>query len=350
MRSLYFCLIGAFLMVCLPVITSAAETTVTFPKPGEPGILRIVSGSGNITVTGYDGRDVVIESDAGQLEEVQATDEKAKGLKRITMNAFGISKIEDENTILINRSTRQKMDLTIRVPAKTSIVIGGRAIGSGNLEGDVFDFVNEQLSAAEEQAKQLAQQAPQAPQAPNNRSTGSVAVPLTSLTGGSIAEGDITVSNITGNVEVSAIEGDIDLTGISGVVNASTVNGDVAVVMNRITAGESPLYFSSVDGDVDVTIPSDTKASLTMQTVDGDVYTDFDLTINSSVAGTGQNRSTGSAAATAGSSGSRSTVPQARKTPFGVITGNTVNGDINGGGREIRLSSVDGSIYLRKGK
>ena len=142
--------------------------------------------------------------------------------------------------------------------------------------------------------------------------------------GGSVIEGDISISNITGNVEVSAIEGDIELAGISGSVSASSVNGNVVAVITRLT-GDEPLYFTSVDGDIDVTLPANTAASLAMKCVDGDIFTDFDITINSSSLRDPNRRAW-------------------------VSTGNTVAGEINGGGREIRLNTVDGDIYLRKGK
>lgn len=126
-------------------------------------------------------------------------------------------------------------------------------------------------------------------------------------------DGDIELENITGAVEAKTIEGDILITGISGALSAGSVDGDLTVVMSKVT-GDDPLSFSSVDGDIDVTLPPETAAFLNATGVDMDMYTDFEVALN------------------------------------GKLGRNAVRGAINGGGREIRMHTVDGNIYLRKGK
>ena len=109
------------------------------------------------------------------------------------------------------------------------------------------------------------------------------------------------------------------------------MDGDLLVVFKDIN-NDKPMYFSSVDGDVDVTFPSGIKADMTIKTIDGDIYTDFEMDINR--------------------------MPQVEKSEskqqnwIGIFTGvgNNISAKVNGGGPEIQLISVDGDIYIRKGK
>jgi predicted membrane protein len=50
------------------------------------------------------------------------------------------------------------------------------------------------------------------------------------------------------------------------------MNGDIEVALNRL--GNKPMSFSTMSGDVDVTLPADAKASLKMKTQTGEVYSE----------------------------------------------------------------------------
>jgi DUF4097 and DUF4098 domain-containing protein YvlB len=147
---------------------------------------------------------------------------------------------------------------------------------------------------------------------------------------GGISSGDIAISNVSGDIEVNTREGDISLNNISGEVVAHSIDGELLIVFKKITK-ETPMAFSTIDGDIDVTFPAKTKATISAKNVDGDIYTDFDMDITHvKEADLGRKRGW--------------------KNGLTGMFGNTVNGKINGGGADILISTVDGNIYIRKGK
>ena len=104
------------------------QEKIDFPNPSEPGLLRIVSGEGDIAIEGYKGKDVIIEVDSsfGNASNHQE-DEKAKGMKRISGSGLTITSVKEENAIVITRSIRDESDLFIKVPFNTSLQFGGSA-------------------------------------------------------------------------------------------------------------------------------------------------------------------------------------------------------------------------------
>jgi hypothetical protein len=307
--------------------TYSDRETLEFPKPSKPGLLRIVSGTGDITVEGYDGQKVIIETKSS-VENVlnPPEDEKAKGMKRISGSGLSISSDKDGNAIVIRRSMRNETDLFIKVPFNTSL----------QFDGDTPRPVVRMPPA------------PPAPTAPPDVSFDRVGPDFNidrildgvdrilenvfyslNITGGMLS-GDISISNISGDIEVNTREGNISLNDVSGEVVAHSVDGELLVTFKEVTK-EEPIAFSTIDGDIDVTFPSNIKATLSAKNVDGDIYTDFDIDITHL---------------------KDSDVRRNRRWRNGLtgMFGNTVTGNINGGGTEILISTVDGNIYIRKGK
>jgi len=85
-----------------------------------------------------------------------------------------------------------------------------------------------------------------------------------------------------------------------------------------------------MNGKVDVTLPSNLKATLKMRSDNGDIFTDFDVQL--------QQRP---AAVSRGGGNNRGTKIEVNRALYGTV---------NGGGAEIELRSFNGSIYLRKGQ
>src|SRR5207245_1057108 len=99
-----------------------------------------------------------------------------------------------------------------------------------------------------------------------------IQVPMnTSLKLGVVNGGDITVDNISGEIEVNNVNGGVRLTNVSGSVVAHALNKNVVVKLNQITPDKS-MSFSSLNGDIDVTLPADTKARVKLKTDNGDIY------------------------------------------------------------------------------
>jgi DUF4097 and DUF4098 domain-containing protein YvlB len=130
-------------------------------------------------------------------------------------------------------------------------------------------------------------------------------------------------------VEVHTLNGHVTLTGISGTVSADSQNGPIKVTMDGVDASK-PLAFSTLNGVVDLTLPQDVKANLTVKTNHGAVYSDFDVTLGGSRALTERN----------GSADGR----------YRIRLDNTIRGSINGGGVDLTIRTFNGAVYIRKKK
>jgi hypothetical protein len=126
--------------------------------------------------------------------------------------------------------------------------------------------------------------------------------------------GSIRVDGVRGEVDASSTNGRIDLSNISGTIVADTNNGEIRAAMDRVDPAK-PISFTSENGAIDVSLPADVKANVKMRTVNGSIWTDFEMRI----AG-GQT----------------------------VERRGTMTGTINGGGVEASFSTMNGKIMIRK--
>jgi len=136
--------------------------------------------------------------------------------------------------------------------------------------------------------------------------------------------GSIRVENLEGEIEASNVNGHILLHGVKGAVVADTVNGKIAATLERIDPGK-PMSFITANGDLDVTFPSNLKATLRMKADNGDIYTEFEVVVRNEQARV-----------------------QNKRGQWRSET--TTVGQVNGGGPEIRLQTLNGKIYIRKGR
>jgi hypothetical protein len=123
--------------------------------------------------------------------------------------------------------------------------------------------------------------------------------------------GGVTVRNASGPVRANTVNGGVDVNTAVGPVTAETVNGNVDARMVSLQ-GNDDMDFKTVNGSVTIYVPSRFDADFRFDTVHGGIDSDFPMTIS-------------------GKWGPRHAA-----------------GTIGNGGRDIRASSVNGSIELRK--
>jgi hypothetical protein len=143
-------------------------------------------------------------------------------------------------------------------------------------------------------------------------------------------DGTIVVEGVNGEIDINNINGPVTLKNVSGNTLVHTVNGDIEAVMTRIAA-DKPLSFSTMHGDIDVTLPADVKANLKMKTEQGEIYTDFDMSVG---------RKATRAEAT----------EKTEQGKFHITFDKSLLGQVNGGGAEISFNTFTGDIYIRKKK
>jgi DUF4097 and DUF4098 domain-containing protein YvlB len=139
-------------------------------------------------------------------------------------------------------------------------------------------------------------------------------------------DGDLMVTNIQGECELTNYNGEITALNISGSVVATTYNGEIKVTFDKVT-DNTPMSFSTYNGDIDLTFPASLKATLKMKTEQGEIYTGFDVNLTSS--GPVQKKDTKSGV-------------------YKVTIDDWKRGDVNGGGAEITMKNYNGDIYIRK--
>ena len=140
--------------------------------------------------------------------------------------------------------------------------------------------------------------------------------------------GRITVDDVEGELELSSMNDSIQLNNVAGSVVAHSMNGRVLAVLTRV-APQAAMAFTSMNGTVDVTLPASTKADLKLRSDQGDVFTDFDLQMQQSAGSTSTSTNNGR---------------------FRIDVNRSITGTINGGGPDIELRTLNGSVILRKGK
>lgn len=132
----------------------------------------------------------------------------------------------------------------------------------------------------------------------------------------------VTFKNFTNEISVKTLDADIEFDNVSGPITSGTIDGTTMVAFGIVNQ-ESPITISSIDGEIDVSLPSNTPADVRFSNMDGEVYTDFDIDFQK------KNKD--------------------GRTHMSYIGGhNSSKGTINGGGVEITLKTIDGVIYLRK--
>lgn len=143
-------------------------------------------------------------------------------------------------------------------------------------------------------------------------------------------DGAVVVEGVSGEIDINNINGPVTLTNVSGNTLVHTVNGDITVVLTRVAAGK-PLSFSTMSGDIDVTLPADVKANLKMKSEQGEIYSDFDIDM------TRQPARTEAAAKT-------------EQGKYRIAFDKSLFGLVNGGGQEISFNTFGGDIYIRRKK
>jgi len=199
------------------------KVTVAFSDPSRPGTVKVGLINGGITVTGYNGKEVIVEATPRASRRSREREgAPAGGMKRIMVSASGLTVEEENNMMSIGATTHSgPVDLAIQVPQRANL----------------------QLRTHN--------------------------------------DGHITVENVQGELDVNDTNGNVTLTNVSGSAVAHALNGNVVVTFDKVTPDKS-MSFSSLNGNIDVTLPPDVKAKLKMKSDNGDIFTDFDIQMDAS--------------------------------------------------------------------
>ena len=277
------------------------------------------SGNGNLNVTGYNGEKVIISSKQDIFDnDDEEVDEKAKGLKKIGGSGFNIINNKKGNIIIISRPIDKHIDLDVKVPNNITLKFGS------DVNKDSYatsTFVNQIISNIFSVDKKTSH---------NNVIANIVGNTMGGVFNG-IIDGDINIRDFSGTIEVNTFKGSFDAENIRGEVFASSVEGDIRIVFNKLKKDRA-LYFSTVGGDIDLTLPKNTKADIMAKTMEGDVYSGFEGDVV-----TGKEIEDDTA------------TPESQNNFSKIFQSNYITSRINGGGQDMYLNTINGNIYIRKG-
>lgn len=85
--------------------------------------------------------------------------------------------------------------------------------------------------------------------------------------------GDIEVEGVEGDIDINSMNGEIVLRDIASSAVVNTMNGEISAIFKR--APVKPVSLTSMNGEIDLRLPSDTKANLRMRTHNGSIRTNF---------------------------------------------------------------------------
>jgi len=321
-------------------VNPAAPLHLKFSDPAKPGIVRLKTMWGDVTVTAADIPDVIVESN---IKNKHAPEKGPDGLRRLDSEVT-YSAAEKDNIITLEFGTDMPgpaaagATVALTVPRQTSISVS-----------DAFG-------------------------------------------------GKVTIKGVAGDVEVHDMNGEINLDRLAGAALVETMNGEVHASFTRLPA-DKPLSFTSMNGQIDVRVPADTKANVRLRTHNGAIYTDFDdkVLVTKTEADTstfshrmkvkiGSNGDSDEewrqdvhdavreavrtgmeaareaiAAANEAAQAAREGAAEAHGAPMpprpampampavpAISGGKVVSGTLNGGGPEIQIATMNGTITLRK--
>jgi DUF4097 and DUF4098 domain-containing protein YvlB len=128
-----------------------------------------------------------------------------------------------------------------------------------------------------------------------------------------LVNGGFEGEDVEGEVNASSVNGRIRVRGLSGGARLSVVNGHLEATFDRLDESK-PISLESVNGSIDLALPSDASATLDASTVSGSIHNDFGLPVN------------------------------------GHFVGHQLHGTLGDGRAQVKLSDVNGSIRIRQAR
>lgn len=141
-----------------------------------------------------------------------------------------------------------------------------------------------------------------------------------------VNDGEIIVSNVSGNLQLSNVNGPITATDITGSVIAESVNDTIDIGFTGLD-DDNATSLDSINGALRLHLPSNTGAQLHIDTSKGEITSDFEVEVQQS----------------------KPTVERSDKRGgVEIRIESVIVANINGGGPVIRLTSLHGDIQILK--
>lgn len=255
------------ILLSAPLLYAQNEFKIPLSDPNKRGKVKVHLNAGSITIKGTARKDVLVKYVERDKDEDDDHEKSKDGLRRVGGGGLDLEFSESNNTVKIESgSWNNRLDIEVEVPS------------SIDLDAHTYN------------------------------------------------DGDLTISNIQGSLELDDYNGSITALAISGSVIATSYNGEIKVTFDKVTEG-APMSYSTFNGDIDVTFPAAIKNSVKVKTERGSIYSGFDVEFKSS--GPVQKK-------------------DSQAGVYKVTVDEWRRGEINGGGAEIVMKTYNGDIFIRK--
>ncbi|MDT5295282.1 MAG: hypothetical protein QOJ76_2162 [Acidobacteriota bacterium] len=200
------------------------------------GTVNILNVSGNITLTGYEGRTLNVQAykEGRDREVVEVEDMSTPG--HVSLRA----------KYPANCNCDASVRFIVRVPRSADLNFEKIATASGSLKAEGF--------------------------------AGRVTLQT--------ASGNVSVRGVSGEIRASSASGTVRVVDAAGTVNAGSASGNVEVELTRLEGG-GDMRFSSASGDVNVRLPASIDARVDMSTASGSIETNFPIEVRNNRNGSG---------------------------------------------------------------
>jgi hypothetical protein len=194
--------------------TDGATARVKFTDQGIPGTLKLSIPWAELHITGTDGNEVIVSSSLDQKGRAEVDDE---GFRRLDEDVT--FELTEKNNVAVvtvagdNAWASHGAEFVIKVPRNTNLVL------------------------------------------------------RTSL------GGEILVDGVEGDLDINSMNGEVTLRDIASSAVVNTLNGEISASFKR--APVKPVSLSTLNGEIDVRLPADTQANLRMRTHNGSIRTNF---------------------------------------------------------------------------
>ncbi|KPM48726.1 DUF4097 family beta strand repeat-containing protein [Jiulongibacter sediminis] len=269
MKKLKFLTITLCSIITFQSFSQDEKLTIPLSKPGTVGMLNVNLVNGSIHVKGADVNEVTVVTKV-KADNYTKEHVREDGMRRISTNkGFEVTAEEQDNSVSVrSHNPNQKLVLEVTVPKNFNLKV--RTVNSG----------------------------------------------------------DVSATNVNGNLELGNVNGSISMKDVSGSAITSTVNGNITGNF-RSTDISSPMAFTTLNGNVDITFPASLKANVKVQSERGEMYSDFEINLDKTVP------------------------PMQKSTENGlhkIKKSGWTMGKIGSGGAEITMKTMNGDILIRKAK
>lgn len=137
----------------------------------------------------------------------------------------------------------------------------------------------------------------------------------TQLTGVHSVDGRVKIDGVAGAITATTVDGEMNIENAANDLKLNAVDGKISVSMDTLGAGQS-VSLHTVDGGITLAVPENADAIFSVQTIDGDVSSEFsELQPNKE-----------------------------------SVVGHKLNGKLRAGSAEVAAATVDGSVHIGRNR